>query len=130
MKCRKWLWTLLLLTVAATVFQTPAQQTVADRKLFEEILTQAEKGDAKSQSDLGSAFFFGQLGVAKDEVRGLKWFRKAAAQNHALAQFNLGCFYYNGEGVAKDEVEAMGPRKNFSVIWPGIKLRLGWGLGR
>ena len=22
------------------------------------------------------------------------------------------------------------PRKNFSVIWPGIKLRLGWGLGR
>ena len=24
----------------------------------------------------------------------------------------------------------LGPRKNFSVIWPGIKLRLGWGLGR
>ena len=29
-------------------------------------------------------------GVAKDDVEAVKWYRKAAEQNHALAQYNLG----------------------------------------
>ena len=28
-------------------------------------------------------------GVAKDEVEAVKWYRKAAEQNHAQAQYNL-----------------------------------------
>ena len=35
----------------------------------------------------------------------MKWFRKAAEQEDADAQYNLGVCYANGEGVAKDEVE-------------------------
>ena len=32
----------------------------------------------------------------------MKWYRKAAEQNYAEAQYNLGVCYYNGQGVAKD----------------------------
>ena len=39
-------------------------------------------------------------------VEAVKWYRKAAEQGHAEAQFNLGCCYANGQGVAKDKVEA------------------------
>jgi len=44
--------------------------------------------------------------VAKDQVEAVKWFRKAAEQNYALAQNNLGVCFYNGDGVAADWVEA------------------------
>ena len=37
----------------------------------------------------------------------MKWYRKAAEQNDAKAQYNLGVCYDNGQGVAKDEVEAV-----------------------
>ena len=44
--------------------------------------------------------------MAKDQVEAVKWYRKAAEQNHAKAQYNLGVCYAHGEGVAKDQVEA------------------------
>ena len=34
------------------------------------------------------------------------WYRKAADQGHAGAQFNLGAIYYSGQGVPQDYVEA------------------------
>ena len=37
----------------------------------------------------------------------MKWFRKAAEQNHADAQNWLGVCYNNGQGVAKNMTEAM-----------------------
>ena len=43
--------------------------------------------------------------MAKDEAEAVKWYRKAADQNHAKAQYNLGFCYHNGRGVAKDYVE-------------------------
>ena len=47
-------------------------------------------------------------GVPKNEVEAVKWFRKAAEQGDADAQFYLGWAYVtNGEGVPKDEVEAV-----------------------
>ena len=45
--------------------------------------------------------------MPKDEVEAVKWYRKAAEQNVARAQFNLGVCYDNGCGVAKNEVEAV-----------------------
>ena len=36
----------------------------------------------------------------------MKWYRKAAEQGFADAQYNLGVMYANGEGVPKDFVEA------------------------
>jgi TPR repeat protein len=44
--------------------------------------------------------------VAKDEVEAAKWFRKAAEQNHAQAQYSLGWCHTNGQGVPKDEGQA------------------------
>ena len=105
MKANRFLFTVLFL-LSAAVFRLPAQQNEADRKVLAEIRAGADKGDAKAQYELGRAFFSGTLGVAKDEAEAVKWFRKAAEQNLADAQYNLGVYYDSGEGVAKDEVEA------------------------
>src|ERR1039458_3169362 len=102
MRANRLRWFLLLLLVSA-VFQLPAQQSEADRKLLANVRAFAEKGDAQCQYELGGAFSFGNFGVAKDPVEAVKWFRKAAAQNLAAAQYNLGLCHYNGEGVVKDE---------------------------
>jgi TPR repeat protein len=105
MKANQLVLTVLFL-LSAAVFQLPAQQNEADRKLLAEIRARAEIGDAQSQFELGWEFFSGTLGVTKDDAEAVKWYRKAAEQNHAGAQYNLGFCYASGEGVAKDEVEA------------------------
>ena len=43
----------------------------------------------------------------KNKVKAIKWYRKAADQNYAPAQSNLGFCYDNGRGVAQDYVEAV-----------------------
>ncbi len=45
--------------------------------------------------------------LPKDEAEAVRWYRKAAEQGYAQAQFNLGVVYANGRGVAKDEAEAV-----------------------
>jgi uncharacterized protein len=97
----------VLLLVTAAVFQLPAQQNETDRKVLAEIRAGADKGDAKAQYELGRAVFSGTLSVAKDEAEAVKWFRKAAEQNVADAQFSLGVCYANGRGVTKDDAEAV-----------------------
>ena len=101
----KWV-TWLFLVLVAVAIRSPAQQSEADRKLLADIRAKAERGDAQSQYELGQAFVFGDLGVAMDEVEAVKWFRKAAEQNYAEAQDNLGSCYTFGDGVATDYVEA------------------------
>jgi TPR repeat protein len=83
-----------------------AQQHERYSKELAELLAKAETGDAKAQNELGEAFFAGKLGVAKDCAAAVRWFRKAADQNHPAAQSNLGDCYERGDGVAKYEVEA------------------------
>ena len=107
MRAKNWWRRLLLLLLVIGAFQLPAQQSETVRKWLAEVRAKAEKGDAQSQCVLGVSFYLGDLGVAKDEVEAVKWFRKAAAQNHAEAQFNLGVCYEKGHGVAKDEAEAV-----------------------
>lgn len=43
----------------------------------------------------------------KDEREAVEWFKKAAEQGLADAQYNLGYMYYNGCGVEKDVDEAV-----------------------
>lgn len=45
--------------------------------------------------------------MSKDEIEAVKWFRRAADQNHASAQLALGHRYYTGEGVVQDYAEAV-----------------------
>jgi len=54
------------------------------------------------QRQIGTAYHFG-LGVAQDYSQASGWFRKAAEQGDAEAQYCLGCAYSNGDGVAEDE---------------------------
>ena len=45
-------------------------------------------------------------GVPKDDVQAALWYRRAAEQGYADAQYSLGLMYGVGEGVPKDEVQA------------------------
>ena len=45
--------------------------------------------------------------MTEDEAEAAKWYRKAAEQGNASAQYNLGVRYDNGQGVVKDEAEAV-----------------------
>ena len=42
-----------------------------------------------------------------DKPQAVYWFRKAANQGHAAAQYNLGNAYYFSEGVSADETQAV-----------------------
>ncbi|MCX6928247.1 MAG: tetratricopeptide repeat-containing serine protease family protein, partial [Verrucomicrobia bacterium] len=119
-------WSLLFL-LGSAAFQLPAQQSESDRKLLADVRADAEKrdaqaqnavgggviraeadrGNAQAQNALGGAFEFGMIGLAEDNAEAAKWYRKAAEQNCAEAQYNLGRCYYFGQGLTKDVVEAV-----------------------
>jgi len=95
---------LLLMMVA---LRLPAQQKDADQKLFEDTKAKAESGNASAQLVLAEDYCFGTHGVTVDYSEAVKWFRKAADQGLAEAQYNLGFCYYHGQGVTQDYVEAV-----------------------
>ena len=41
-------------------------------------------------------------GVPEDDAEAVRWYRMAAEQSNASAQYNLGVMYYTGRGVLKD----------------------------
>ncbi|WP_295388321.1 tetratricopeptide repeat protein, partial [Thiolapillus sp.] len=57
-------------------------------------------------SCLGVMYAEGQ-GVRQDLKEAVKWYRRAAEQGYALAQYNLGVIYNNGQGVQQDKKEAV-----------------------
>ena len=46
------------------------------------------------------------LGLEKNSEESVKWFRLAAEQGDADAQYNMGCAYSNGEGVKLNKATA------------------------
>ena len=98
--------TCVFLVLMLVAMRLPAQQSDANRKLFEDTKTKAEKGDAEAQFAVGWDYATG-MGVERDDVEAVKWYRKAAEQNYAPAQYNLGHCYANGEGLGKDAEEAV-----------------------
>src|SRR5712692_7993308 len=69
------------------------QQTEAGRKLVETIEAAAEKGDPGKQCLFGLIYGFSGLGSAQDAAKAAYWFRKAAEQGYAEAQYCLaGCY--------------------------------------
>jgi len=73
---------------------------------IEQVKAMAEDGDAEAQYSLGIRYLNG-IGLEKNEADAVKWFRKAADQEHLGAQYNLGLCYYNGYGVEKNLAEAL-----------------------
>ena len=96
MKASRLIFTLLLASSVAVV-QLAAQRTKADQKPIEEVKANPEAGDAESEVELGLRYDKGE-GVVKDHVEAAKWYRKAAEQNHAEAQYNLGHSWREGGG--------------------------------
>jgi TPR repeat protein len=78
--------------------------------------TQAEHGSAEAQFHLGLKCANGN-GRAQDYGQAVKWYLKAAGQNHPLAQFNLGIMYASGQGVSRNSTEA--------EVWFGRSARQG-----
>lgn len=105
MKAFRSSWWLLFWLVGA-VFQTPAQPTDADLQRLADLRAKAESGDPRYQQMLGAKLFVGRLGVPKDALEAVTWYRKAADQNYAPAQYDLGFCYAYGQGVAKDDAQA------------------------
>jgi TPR repeat protein len=81
------------------------QTTDAERKQFEFVKAQAERGDAQAQLTLGSYYASGS-GVTRDLSKAAKWRRKAAEQGLARAQYQVAYEYANGIGVKLDHIEA------------------------
>jgi hypothetical protein len=63
-------------------------------------------GNPQDQVSVGRAYQSGNDGVPKDDVEAVRWYRKAAEQGYAEAQWELGNMYDNGQGVEQDEAEA------------------------
>ena len=68
---------------------------------MDDLIVQAESGNALAQYDLGQ-LYYGGVGVDQDYDQAFKWFDLAANQGFAEAQLLLGFFYSNGFGVQRD----------------------------
>jgi serine/threonine protein kinase/TPR repeat protein len=65
------------------------------------------RGNGESCRRLGAMYFFGpELGVAKDEIQGAKFFSKACDAGDANGCAALGMVYEGGSGVSKDYLHA------------------------
>lgn len=66
----------------------------------------AERGDVESQLALGYAYASGTPRVEKDPVQAKLWFELAALKGNSQAQYELGKFFYTGQGTDKDYFNA------------------------
>ena len=88
----------------AEINQTPV---VDDQdESFGSLLSKAESGEADSQFKVAGIYESGSDDVTQNLLEAAKWYRMAAEQNHAQAQYNLGMMYQSGHGVGEDANEA------------------------
>ena len=74
--------------------------------VVKDLISKAEKGDSEAQFNLGIAYLDGELGLERDEKRGMEWLQKSAEQGYVSAQANLGVYYFQGEHVQKNDEQA------------------------
>lgn len=72
---------------------------------LENLIQQAEKGDADAQFKLGRLYDKGE-GVEEDKMEALKWYEKSADNGNADAQNQLGDWYYFGFNVKRNHYMA------------------------
>ncbi len=65
------------------------------------LIKRAEKGNGEDQFIVGLMLLRGD-GMSQNYGEAIKWFERAAEQNHAGAELNLGLLYKNGRGVLQD----------------------------
>lgn len=75
-------------------------------KAFRLLKPIAEQGDAEAQCLIGNMYHLG-LGVERDILEAVKWYKKSAKQGYGVASNNLaGIFMVGDKGVAIAQVEA------------------------
>lgn len=70
-----------------------------------ELTSRAQQGNDHAQFYLAKRYQKGE-GVAKNPLKAIEWYTRAANQNVTPAQLNLGIMYARGEGVAVNEGQA------------------------
>ena len=81
-------------------------QLVFANSTFEDMLSEAQKGNADAQYDVGKKYSKGEV-VPQDYQQALYWVTKAAEQGHLKAQNKLGVIYEKGQGVPQDNQKAI-----------------------
>ncbi|EJK72172.1 hypothetical protein THAOC_06323, partial [Thalassiosira oceanica] len=71
------------------------------------IQKRVDKGDAQAMNHLGSKYFHGELGLAKDVPRAIELWTEAAELGSLDAHCHLGRMYYMGDGVAEDKLRGI-----------------------
>src|SRR5262245_37400877 len=66
----------------------------------------AEQGDPGSENGMGLLSMFGK-GVPQDVDAAIRWFRRAADQGFAKAEYNLGRIHASDQWGRADSVEAL-----------------------
>ena len=96
------------------VIQATKDMSVAvyKKNIFEDNYKRAIEEQEKTEKlnelyRLGVNYFWGRYGKPKNHIEAAKWFRLAAEQGHADAQFSLGVCYEKGIGVDQDYTEAV-----------------------
>ena len=73
---------------------------------LEKAITSLEMTAAQMNS-LGDDYRLGKNGKTIDNAEAVKWYRKAAEQGYAIAQYNLDYSLVSGHGVEKNPTEAL-----------------------
>ncbi len=80
----------------------PIQLQILEIK--QQIEHEARMGVAKSQYQFGYGYKYGE---ERDDAQAFIWFRRAAEQGFAPAQYELGTMYAAGQGVQQDNTQAV-----------------------
>lgn len=70
---------------------------------YRQLRIAAQKGHPESQNYLGLCYEFGWHKIPINWNEAAVWYKKAADQNYADAEYNLGSIYEEGKGVDLDE---------------------------
>ncbi|KAG0226391.1 hypothetical protein BGW42_003663 [Actinomortierella wolfii] len=62
--------------------------------------------DVEAQVALATMYEQGSAGIAKDDTKAFKWYRRAARQGHIMAQYRVAEMCSTGQGIAQNDSEA------------------------
>jgi TPR repeat protein len=88
------------------MFALPVTALLSGAVTLKEICIKAKLSKPQTQNDLGFMYEKG-MGVVRNHGKAVEWYRKAAEQGYAMAQYNLGVQYSKGQGVAQNNAEAI-----------------------
>jgi len=94
--CTAWVWFAGAHSLDAQTNEDVARALAAAR-------AKATAGDVIAQFSLGSFFYYG----ATDTAEAVGWFKTAAGQGYASAEFQMGQLYDFGFGVGQDDAQAL-----------------------